>query len=327
MKFSIIIPVYNKQHYLALTLQSVLAQKWPDYEVLIIDDGSTDNSVAVIEQIIANSVSKVHENETDSKVKLIRQRNAGVAVARNNGIDHAIGEWVCFLDADDWYHPDYLAELAVMSDTYSKHNIIATRFVPMPDQPNWAPVPWVNQQRDYEFIESLPARWLKGIPFFTGSIAIKRNILLSMQPRFPAGESSGEDLDLWFRLAEKMPIVLLQQPLVVYRTQVVSGLSVTSHGSVNSPYLVRMALRANTLPTALKHDTLVYIAHFYITAARISAHQGNRNMALKLLTSQLSKGILIPRWWVSLFMILFLPATMIASWQKWRKSRTHAHIQ
>ncbi len=314
MKFSIVVPVYNKQDYLKLTLQSVLAQKFIDYEILVIDDGSTDNSVALVKQF------------TDTRIKLIQQKNAGVSVARNCGISHATGDWVCFLDADDWYHPDYLTELAVMSDTYPTHKIIATRFVPMPDQPNWAPVAWVHQQRDYEQIYNLPARWLKSTPFFTSSIAIKRTTLLAMQPCFASGEASGEDLDLWFRLAENYPIVLLQQPLVVYRTQVANGLSVTSHQSVSAPYLARMVQRAQTLSTELKHATLDYVTHFYITAARAAAGNGQRGLAFKLLLKHRARGIQKRRWWVTLVMLTAMPAWLMRSLQKWRESRTHARL-
>ena len=312
MKFSIIIPVYNKQHFIGLTLQSVLAQKFTDYEVLVIDDGSVDGSVAVVEQI------------TDSRIKLIKQSNAGVSIARNSGINYALGEWVCFLDADDWYHPSYLAELDAMSEAFPERDVMATRFVPIPDKTDWAPTTWVLGNREYELIENLPTRWLKGIPFFTGSIAIRRKKLLAMQPCFPPGEVSGEDLDLWFRLAENIPIVLLQQPLVAYRTLVASGLSVTNFGSVDAPYLARMALRAQNLPSKLKSSTLDYITHFYITAARTSASSGKRRKALKLLIKVSSRGIIKYRWWVTLVMLVVMPTKLIRDLQNWRESRTHA---
>ena len=314
MKFSIIIPVYNKQHFLELTLQSVLAQKFTNYEVLIIDDGSTDDSVSVVRQF------------NDARIKLIEQQNAGVSAARNRGIKEAVAEWVCFLDADDWYHPDYLSALHAMSQEFPERDVIATRFLPMPDKADWSPIPWILGNREYELIENLPARWLKGIPFFTGSIAIRHNLLLSMQPWFPLGENSGEDLDLWFRLAEETPILLLNQPLVAYRTAVASALSVTTHDGVNSPYLARLALRAQFLPAELMNSSLDYITHFYITAARMAASSSGRIGALKLLLDKWAHGIFIIRWWVSLFMVIFLPGKLIVNWQKWRKSRTHANL-
>lgn len=95
--FSIVIPLYNKGQYIEATLKSVLAQTLTQYEVLLIDDGSTDNSVAVVTPMLA-----------DSRVRLIRQANQGVSAARNNGIKHAAYEYVAFLDADDLWHPQYL---------------------------------------------------------------------------------------------------------------------------------------------------------------------------------------------------------------------------
>ncbi len=89
MRFSVVIPLHDKAAYIGCTLQSVLAQDCTDFEVVVVDDGSRDEGP----QIVARCA--------DARVRLLRQANAGVAVARNRGIDAAQGQWVCFLDADD----------------------------------------------------------------------------------------------------------------------------------------------------------------------------------------------------------------------------------
>ena len=88
---SIIVPVYNKEDYIEKTIQSVINQSNPDWELLLIDDGSTDNSTAICEQYSAN----------DKRVILLKKENGGVSSARNFGLDNACGEFVMFLDADD----------------------------------------------------------------------------------------------------------------------------------------------------------------------------------------------------------------------------------
>jgi hypothetical protein len=93
--FSVVIPVYNGAATLGRAIDSVLAQSWPAQEIIVVDDGSTDASAEV-----AASYGGV--------VQLIRQANAGVAAARNRGAAEAHGEWLTFLDADDWYYPDRL---------------------------------------------------------------------------------------------------------------------------------------------------------------------------------------------------------------------------
>ncbi|MEO1377960.1 MAG: glycosyltransferase family 2 protein [Cyanobacteria bacterium J06635_10] len=95
-KVSVIIPVYNAEKYVAATIQSVLSQTYENFEILIIDDGSPDNSIEVCKLF------------KDSKIKIIRQLNRGLPGARNTGIRHAQGDYLAFLDADDIWLPEKL---------------------------------------------------------------------------------------------------------------------------------------------------------------------------------------------------------------------------
>lgn len=110
---SVVIPCYNASPFLRETLDSVLAQTYPAAEVLVIDDGSTDDSAAIAESY-------------GPPVRVIRQENQGESVARNRGIDEAAGDWVAFLDADDLWHREKLAQqIAVATDDTS---LIVTNF-------------------------------------------------------------------------------------------------------------------------------------------------------------------------------------------------------
>lgn len=93
---SVIIPVYNVEKFIAATVQSVLNQTYTNFELLIVDDGSPDKSIEICQQF------------TDPRIKIIRQPNRGVAAARNNGIRHAQGDYIAFLDADDIWMPEKL---------------------------------------------------------------------------------------------------------------------------------------------------------------------------------------------------------------------------
>lgn len=93
---SVVIPLYNKEKQIAKTLQTVLDQTCQDFEIVIVNDGSTDGSVGEIKKI------------TDSRIRLINQKNGGVSAARNRGIEEAKGEHIAFLDADDMWNRDYL---------------------------------------------------------------------------------------------------------------------------------------------------------------------------------------------------------------------------
>ena len=101
MRFSIIIPVYNVESYLRQCLDSVLAQTFGDWEAICVNDGSTDGSAAILEEYAAK----------DDRFKVITQANAGLSAARNAGIKEAQGEYVLFLDSDDWLEPTALQTL------------------------------------------------------------------------------------------------------------------------------------------------------------------------------------------------------------------------
>lgn len=94
-RFSVIIPAYNAEAFLARAIESVLAQTWPAHEILVVDDGSTDATAEVVAKF-------------GDRVRYLRQDNAGVSAARNAGAQAASGDWLAFLDADDWYYPDRL---------------------------------------------------------------------------------------------------------------------------------------------------------------------------------------------------------------------------
>ncbi len=96
-----IVPVYNQEAYVAACIGSLRAQTMDDVEVIVVDDGSTDDSVRVMRNAIAD----------DARFTIIEQANQGVAVARNTGLDMARGTWVCFIDPDDVVDPEYLATL------------------------------------------------------------------------------------------------------------------------------------------------------------------------------------------------------------------------
>ena len=104
-KISIVIPMYNVEKYIGECLQSVIKQEYTDYEVIVVDDGSTDDSAAIAEECLHAS------RPSPLAYKLIRQTNAGLSAARNAGIEAAKGEYVLLLDSDDWLENDALERL------------------------------------------------------------------------------------------------------------------------------------------------------------------------------------------------------------------------
>ncbi len=97
VKVSVVIPVYNVERYIRETLESVLAQTMPDFEIIVVDDGSSDRSLEICREF------------TDPRLRIVSQTNRGLAGARNTGIRHAQGEYIAFLDSDDLWRPEKLA--------------------------------------------------------------------------------------------------------------------------------------------------------------------------------------------------------------------------
>ncbi len=116
--FSIIIPTYNRAHFIGATLDSVQAQRFRDFEVLVVDDGSTDNTAAVLATRVAQ----------DPQVHYLPKQNAERGAARNYGLARATGTYVLFLDSDDRFHPDHLATLHRKIEELGQPNFIATKF-------------------------------------------------------------------------------------------------------------------------------------------------------------------------------------------------------
>jgi glycosyltransferase involved in cell wall biosynthesis len=96
---SIIVPVYNVAPYIKKCLQSILDQTYPNFEVIVVDDGSPDNSLQIVEAF------------TDPRIKTYSKPNGGLSDARNFGLQRCRGDFVCFVDSDDWVHPDYLSDM------------------------------------------------------------------------------------------------------------------------------------------------------------------------------------------------------------------------
>ena len=113
---SVIIPLYNKEKQIARTLQTVLEQTFQAFEIVIVDDGSTDGSVQEIEQI------------KDSRIRLIHQQNGGVSAARNRGITEARYDLVAFLDADDEWKPTYLETQYQLYQKYPECSVYACNY-------------------------------------------------------------------------------------------------------------------------------------------------------------------------------------------------------
>ena len=316
MKFSIVIPLYNKAPYITSTIEAVLAQTLTDFEVIVVDDGSSDGGAELVAAL------------TDPRLCLVRQDNAGVSVARNRGIALARGEWVVFLDADDAHHPRFLASLAAVQKTHPQADAVATQFMALPNsRDNWPPRwPDIGDHLNAELITDLPTRWMVGPSLCTGSVAIRTVLLQQMQPCFPVGESQGEDIDLWFRIAEKTPIALVTSPLLAYRTAVEGSLTAQHDPMLfRYPAIQRMRRRAlsGSLSAQQSRSTLWFIAQQEVSGARHAMASGQRLEGMRWLIRG-RHAVSGRRWWLTAVMTLLFPGKLVRIWD-YRRSRRALH--
>lgn len=212
MLFSVIIPLYNKAPYVAKAIQSVLSQTFTDYELIIVDDGSKDDSAKIALKSIEG-----HDN-----CRMIRQENAGVSMARNKGVALSHGDYLCFLDADDWWDERFLEEMAHLIEEFPDVGICGTGYTIVNETKHKTRVSPIGLEPGFEkgYINycQVYAKTL-AMPLTSISVAIPRSVFDEMGG-FPKGIKLGEDFILWIHIALKYKVAFLNKPLAYYNQDV-----------------------------------------------------------------------------------------------------------
>ncbi len=209
MRFSVIVPLYNKAPYVEKALRSVLSQTFHDYELIVVNDGSKDESLAVAGKVLEG---------TDAA--LIDQGNTGVSAARNNGVSASHGDYICFLDADDWWDPEFLARMDDFIKEYPDAGIYGSSYYIVKNgQLRKAPI-GVPETFEKGFIDycSVYAKTLC-MPLTSISVAIPRQVFAEFAG-FKTNLKLGEDFDLWIRVALEHKVAFLNMPLAYYNQDV-----------------------------------------------------------------------------------------------------------
>lgn len=210
-RVSVVVPCYNAERYIGATLDAVLAQTGAELEVIVVDDGSRDGSAALVERAYP-------------QVKLIRRANAGVAAARNTGIDAATGDWVAFCDADDIWLPGKLAaQFAAMQAVPGCRMSYTAWHV----WPSAEPLPPAALLAELQAAAGDEARWrgatgwlypelLLDCVVWTSTVLMQRSLLAEIGG-FPTDLRIGEDYDLWLRASRVTRIERVARPFALYR--------------------------------------------------------------------------------------------------------------
>ena len=183
--FSVVIPLYNKKRYIDRTLQSVLSQTYQNFEIIVVNDGSDDGG----EALVAAYKSK--------NIRLINQKNNGVSAARNNGIREAKYDFVCLLDSDDAWMPEFLQEIANLISDFPEHHIFSLRHE-IVDSDGQMIYPKVQLHKNYRgVISDFTRLFAKSSGLINASSVCLRKSYCTELGGFPDGQDQGEDIYLW----------------------------------------------------------------------------------------------------------------------------------
>ena len=200
--FSIVIPVYNKEKFVVKTIESVLSQTFTDYEIIIVNDGSTDQSEAKISTF------------KDNRIKYYSKKNEGVALARNFGIEKATADYICFLDADDYWYPTFLETMQRYSLELPLQKIFATA-IEIETKNKTIPAHYsIPSTSDFEIVNFFDVSQ-KECALWTSSVCIHKSVFEKVGD-FDTKIKHGEDTELWIRIGLQFPIVFIRKILARY---------------------------------------------------------------------------------------------------------------
>lgn len=199
---SVVIPLYNKQNSVADTLRSVLRQSYPDFEIVVVDDGSTDRSAAVVAEIA----------RSDDRIRIIQKKNGGVSSARNAGISESKSEFIAFLDADDIWEPEYLAAQHQLITDFPQAALWGTAFGHIADGQRYSN----NFKLDEGYREIVTDYWSRKLYLYWTSAVVARKSALEAVGLFDERINYGEDIDVWYRLILNYQAVFYNRTLAYY---------------------------------------------------------------------------------------------------------------
>lgn len=209
--FSVIIPVYNGENFIDKAINSVFAQTNSDWELIIVNDGSSDNTESVLQ--------KYKDND---KIKVITQPNSGVSVARNTGVRNSNGEYIAFLDADDVWHENHLEVAKNLSDKYPDAGMIATfTRVELVNGQIISECSYFGDKTDEVYLEDFFEEYHKdkNAKMFTVITTVVSREAFDKAGGFPEGCKIGEDLQLSLVVAAYYPVVLSPVATATYKKE------------------------------------------------------------------------------------------------------------
>lgn len=286
--FSIIIPTYNRAHLLEETISYIQSQELNDWECIIVDDGSTDETKQVSQKLI----------QKDDRISYVYQNNAERSVARNNGASSAKGDYLIFLDSDDAFAPNYLKELQLyLASNNNPKALIVSNFCT-----------WDGGLKKeivtYPTVGLNASEWLFDYPVSPSRACVHREIFQEF--KFRKDIVIVEDSVLWVSIATKYSVLHFQQPLVWYRVHDGNSVDPSTNSSIKRLAGLKIffndELSAN-LNTRFKRKIL---SDCYFSVAQYYQFKGQKTDCFWSLLNSLKQQFRHPQTKAKIFMIISL---------------------
>ena len=213
MHFSVVIPLYNKQNSIVATLQSVLAQTYQNFEIVVVDDGSTDDSARIAEEYIRECMAY----GVGCRGKVVRKANGGVCSARNRGIQEAKYDYIALLDGDDLWDEHYLEEQVKLIHDFPEAKMWGINFAEMSNGKLIRTLPTGLPKEYRGYVENyfqIPGR-ISDL-FHSSAVVIRKEVFESGLI-FDTRIKYAEDCDMWYRVIATYTVVFYDCILVYYR--------------------------------------------------------------------------------------------------------------
>ena len=273
MKYSVIIPLYNKANTVSKAIDSIKSQQYDDYEIIVVNDGSKDNPHKILD---------LYED-----VIVIDKTNGGVSSARNVGLDVSKGDYICFLDADDLWLPNHFYELNKMIAMYPNSGVFITSHLEelngiLKDSSKAYPsiLPEIFETDNYF---RLLNEYGDGI-IHTNSVCIEKKIIDKYHLKFDEKSKLGEDVDMWFRAALRCNVTVSKKATTSYQRDLSTA---TKNGEFNDRWIFSMRnddiKKDENIPLPKKKDCLIMIDRNRLYTCRQYLKMGNREAAKKIL--------------------------------------------
>lgn len=277
IKFSVIVPLYNKEKHILRTIESITNQSYPAAEILIIDDGSSDGGAALVEAANIDNVRVIH------------QKNQGVSGARNNGVSFASHPYIAFLDADDQWLPLFLEEIAHLINKFPQAGFFGTRYQIVEEGENFCDakinLKCLNPEGvildDYFDIASSG-----DLPFTMSSMVIEKS-LFNFVGGFPLNEPIGEDQELFCNVALSGKIAYSPNIHSLYHKDAENQASKINVPNEECGFSKRVTLSANKQTDKIKaKQMLKYSAAHLCHIAKLNIIKGQFQQARSLLNDK-----------------------------------------